>query len=147
MFGLGGMAQMPLSGSGVGVDRSVGLRGYLANTQVGDKVTRFGAAYRVPLAGYYRSRGPVSSVYTHQWFAEVFGEAGRVWDAESGRKDGEGWLRSAGVEVNCSLTLFRFLDVAPGLGIAYAADRDMDSSDPEASKTVVYLSVKGVVNF
>lgn len=147
MFGLGGMAMMPGTGSGVVVDRSVGLRGYLENTQVGDKVTRFGLSYRLPLMGYYRSRGPVSAVYTHQLFVEVFGEAGRVWDAESGRADGEGWLRSVGAEMNCSMTLFHLLDVAPGIGVAYAADRYVAPNDEEASKAVIYLSVKGVVNF
>ncbi len=145
MFGLGGMALMPSAVAGV--DRSVGLRGYLDNTQVGDKVTRLGLAYRFPLMSYYRSRGPVSSVYTHQLFVEVFGEAGCVWDAESGRADGEGWLRTVGAEVNCSLTLFHIFDVAPGLGFAYAADREIERSDPDASKAVFYFSVKGVVNF
>lgn len=146
-FGLGGMALMPSAGTGAGVDRSVGLRGYLDNTQVGDSVTRFGVAYRFPLMGYYRSRGPVSSVYTHQLFVELFGEAGCVWDAESLRSDGEGWLRSAGAELNCSFTLFHLLEMAPGLGVAYAADRYIDPDDPDASKAVFYLSFKGVVNF
>jgi hypothetical protein len=146
-FGLGGMAMMPGVGGGPGVERSVGLRGYLDNTQVGDQVTRVGAAYRFPLVGFYRSGGAVSAVYTHQLFMEVFGEAGQVWDAKSRRDDGEGWLASGGFEVNCSLTLFHILDLAPGIGVAYAANRELDPADEEASQLVVYITIKGVVNF
>jgi hypothetical protein len=147
MFSLGGMAMLSGAGAGTGVDRNVGLRGYLENTQVGYKVTRFGLAYRLPLIGFYRSTGPVSPVYAHQFFVEVFGEAGRVWDSQSGRADGKGWLTSGGAEINCSFTFFHLLNVAPGLGLAYATDREIDRSDPDATRLVVYITVKGVVNF
>lgn len=146
-FGLGGMTIMPAAGGMVGVDRNVGLRGYLDNTQVGDRVTRFGMAYRLPLVGFYRSGGPVSPIYTHQVFTEVFAEGGRVWDAKSMRKDGEGWLTSCGLEVNCSLTLFHILDLAPGIGVAYAFNRDINPYDEFATRFAFYFTVKGVVNF
>jgi hypothetical protein len=146
-FGLGGYASAPDLGGAAGVERDFSLRGYLANTQVGDSAVRAAFAYRFPIAGVYRG-GPVSALYYHQFFGEVFYEGGRTWGGASVRDDGRGWLRAAGAEINASITLFRMLDIAPGLGVAYAFDRESrEEGGDDDSRLSSYLSVKAVVNF
>jgi hypothetical protein len=51
-----------------------------------------------------------------------------------------------GIDFNMSMTLFRFIDVAPGIGVAYAPDRDPRRSDPD-DDVQVYLTIKGAINF
>jgi len=75
----------------------------------------------------------------------VFYEGGTAWDDDSPH-DETNWLNSVGVEFNMSMTLFRFIDVAPGLGVAYAPDRDPRRFDPD-DNVQVYLTIKGAINF
>jgi len=147
VFGVGGFGAGPDLGEAAGVERDFSLRGYLANTQVGDAAARGGIAYRFPLGSVYRG-GPVSAFYYHQFFGEFFYEGGRAWGGASVRRGGEGWLSAGGAEINISMTLFRILGVAPGVGVAYAFDRAPRDGDSEQDPRLsYYLSLKAVVNF
>lgn len=70
---------------------------------------------------------------------EVFYEGGRTYDDNRFGDDG-GWLHAAGVEVNYGLSILRFLRFAPGIGVAYAPQRD--DRDPDEYEAVAYLSLK-----
>ena len=52
--------------------------------------------------------------------------------------------------LNFALKLFRFIQIAPGLGFAYAPDRPKHSSgdedDPD-ERYQIYITIKGWVNF
>ena len=146
-FGLGGLGFSLLDS--LGVDRSVGLRGYESNYQVGDDALKLGAAYRLPLWQPYRNINATSPFYLQQLFMEVFYEGGRIRDNAVAEADTD-WLSAAGVELNFATKLLRFLPVAPGLGVAYAFDReerDDDDEDRLSEKLSFYFSIKANVNF
>ncbi len=146
-FGLGGLGFSLLSDS-LGVDRSISLRGYESNYQVGDDALKLGLAYRLPLWRLYRNINATSPFYFEQLFIELFYEGGRVRDSTISAADTD-WLNAAGVEVNFSTKLLRFLPVAPGIGVAYAFDRQ-ERNDDEArisEKLSFYFSIKTSVNF
>lgn len=146
-FGLGGLGFSPLS-SPLGVDRNISLRGYESNYLVGDEVVKVGLAYRLPLWQPYRNINATSPFYFQQLFVEVFYEGGQVKDSTIADAD-TGWLNAAGAEINFATTLLRFLPVAPGIGVAYAFDREErgDDEDRLSEKLSVYLSIKTSVNF
>jgi hypothetical protein len=79
---------------------------------------------------------------------ELFYEGGQVNESAIQGADTK-WLNAAGVEVNFATKLLRFLPVAPGLGVAYAFDREErdDDGDRIPEKLSVYLSIKMSVNF
>ena len=142
-FGLGGLGGL-LFNTGFGLSRNVSLRGYTSNEQVGDYVIKAGIAYRFPVFALYRGVSTTLPFYLQQSFIEVFYEGGTAWD-DDGPNETK-WLNSMGVEFNMSMTLFRFIDVAPGLGVAYAPDRDPRRFDPD-DDVQVYLTIKGAINF
>jgi hypothetical protein len=145
-FGLGGLGFSLLAP--LGVDRSISLRGYESNYQVGDEALKLGAAYRLPLWQPYRNINATSPFYLQQLFMEIFYEGGQVHDSAVAGADTD-WLNAAGVEVNFATKLLRFLPVAPGLGVAYAFDRQErnDEGDRISEKLSVYLTIKASVNF
>ena len=145
-FGLGGLGFSLVDP--LGVDRSIGLRGYESNYQVGDEALKLGAAYRLPLWQPYRNINATFPFYLQQLFMEIFYEGGQVHDSALAGADTD-WLSAAGVEVNFATKLLRFLPVAPGLGVAYAFDRQErnDEGDRISEKLSVYLTIKASVNF
>jgi hypothetical protein len=126
----------------------IGLRGYESNYQVGDEAIKVGAAYRLPIWRPYRNLNATFPFYLQQLFMEIFYEGGRINDSAIAGADDE-WLNAAGVEVNFATKLLRFLPVAPGLGVAYAFDREErgDDGDRFSEKWSLYLSIKTSVNF
>ncbi len=150
LFGLGGYPLMPALEQGL--SRNIGLRGYPANYQIGDEVVKGGAAYRFPIFRRYRNVNATTPFYLHQIFAEVFYEGGKAMDGGPGGQENK-WIQSAGMEANLSTTLFRFLPIAPGIGVAYAfdyADRKRageEGDTDEETKLQVYLTIKTTVNF
>ena len=143
-FGLGGLGGL-LENTGFGLSRNVSLRGYTSNEQVGDYVVKAGIAYRFPVFSVYRGVSTTLPFYLQQSFIEVFYEGGTAWDND-GPNDEKNWLNSMGVEFNMSITIFRFVDIAPGLGVAYTPDRDSRRFDPD-DDVQVYLTIRGAVNF
>jgi len=147
-FGLGQGSGSPIDVPGF--DRSVGLRGYGPNWQVGDEVMKAGIAYRLPLFRLYRGAGTTAPFYMHQIFGEVFYEGGRANGTDPVTRKEYEWIGSAGAELNFGMTVCRFLRLSPGLGVVYAFDyddRDSDDRENEERKLQVYLTLKGVVNF
>ncbi|NVM22996.1 MAG: hypothetical protein HWN68_14595 [Desulfobacterales bacterium] len=72
-----------------------------------------------------------------------------AWD-EKGKGDDRDWLDSIGLEVNVSIKLLRFINIAPGLGFLYAPDRPKHSpgnEDGPDERRQIYISIKGAVNF
>jgi len=137
-----------------GASFSQSLRGYDDNWEVGTQVARVGAAYRFPIIPLYYNSNATAPFYLQQIFGELFYEGGEAWGAEPGRGDPARWLNALGAEINGSVTVFRFFDVAPGVGVAYAPQRavratedDPYPSNDDDQKWVIYLSVKGSVNF
>ncbi len=149
-FGLGGFSAT-IAQATPGVPRSLGLRGYEENTQVGTDIAKAGAAYRFPIARLYRGQNATTAFYMHQLFGELFYEGGRVTGAEPEGRESNTWINAYGFELNFSLTVLRWIDVAPGIGVVYAADRTprehADDSDTDSEKWQAYVSVKSVVNF
>ncbi|MDH3601303.1 MAG: outer membrane protein assembly factor, partial [Candidatus Tectomicrobia bacterium] len=143
-FGLGGLGGL-LENTGFGLSRNVSLRGYTSNEQVGDYIVKAGIAYRFPVFSVYRGVSTTLPFYLQQGFIEVFYEGGAAWDND-GPNDEKNWLNSMGVEFNMSMTIFRFIDLAPGLGVAYTPDRDPRRFDPD-DDVQVYLTIKGSINF
>lgn len=139
LFGLGGFG-VSQDVYTPGIESAVGLRGYKSNTQTGRSIIKCGAAYRFPMSYYYKSADATMPLYYHQLFGEVFYEGGRV----NGDSRSDDWLNAAGAEVNLALTLFRFVEVSPGIGFVYAFDLDEDS---ENSRGQLYISIKSIVNF
>lgn len=140
-FGLGGYS-VDIN-SVPGLNRTVVLRGYGSNYQVGKEVMKGSIAYRFPIYRHYKNINTTSPFYLHQVFGEVFFEGGK---ARGGTPDRDyDWLKAAGLEVNISTTLFRLLPVSPGIGIAYAFDRDERNDDNNDWQ--FYLSIKTVVSF
>ena len=148
-FGLGGLGFSLVSAS-LGVERGISLRGYESNYQVGDEAVKVGLAYRLPLWQPYRNINATSPFYLQQLFLELFYEGGRVGDSVFADADDDtDWLNAAGVEVNFATKLLRFLPVAPGIGVAYAFDREErgDDEDRLSEKLSIYFSIKTSVNF
>jgi len=149
LFGLGGyMASFtPIPG----LDRTIILRGYSANYQLGDEVVKAGAAYRFPIYRRYKNINTTSPFYIHQLFGEVFYEGGKATGGDIEGQDNK-WINAAGLELNLSTTLLRFLPISPGIGVAYAFDledrnrRDDDDNDNN-EKLQFYISIKTTVNF
>ena len=162
-FGLGGYGIVQQMAS-PGLDRNVILRGYNPNSQVGRYLVKTGAAYRFPLMSYYRGTDATLPLYMHQLFGELYYEGGHAWSGPArnathsvaggdttGALDA-GWLNAAGFELNLSLTLFRYAQMAPGLGVVYAFNRKdpnpgASEDDAQNQKLQLYLSIKAVVNF
>lgn len=150
LFGLGGY--LPMLTLEQGLNRNVSLRGYPANYQVGDEVVKGGVAYRFPIFRRYKNVNATSPFYLHQIFAEIFYEGGKAMDGEPGGRE-NAWIQSTGVEANLSTTLFRFLPIAPGVGVAYAFDLEdrkragEEEDTDEVSKLQVYITIKTTVNF
>ncbi len=145
-FGLGGI-DYAMTGYAPAIPRNIGLRGYPENYRTGRNVVMAGGSYRFPLYHIYQAGSPTMPVYMQQLFGEVFYEGGMVWD----QSDDRPWLGSVGVEINLSTTLLRMLEVAPGMGIAYAFDREArlrpDGEEEGVDKLQFYLSIKASVNF
>jgi outer membrane protein assembly factor BamA len=147
LFGLGGY--MPSLTPVPGLDRTILLRGYSSNYQVGDEVVKAGAAYRFPIYQRYRNVNTTSPFYIHQLFGEVFYEGGKATGGDIAGQDNK-WLNAAGLELNVSTTLFRFLPISPGIGVAYAFDREdrnRRDNDDNNEKWQFYISIKTTVNF
>lgn len=148
LFGLGGFpsALIPIPG----LDRNVSLRGYRANYQVGDEIVKGSIAYRFPIYWLYKNINTTSPFYLHQLFGEFFYEGGKATGEEVTEQKNE-WINSAGLEINLSTTLFRSLQISPGIGIVYAFDLEdrkrADNNDNDDDKLQVYISIKGTVNF
>lgn len=151
-FGVGGFDSAQVS-STPAMPRNIGLRGYEMNYQVGKNVAKAGAAYRFPLFRLYRGATATLPIYLKQAFGEVFYEGGMAWDAEPEGEPRNSWLNAAGTEINFSTTLLRLLDIAPGIGIVYAFDRedrsrfDDDDDEEDDSKLQIYLSIKASISF
>ena len=148
LFGLGGY--LPMLTIEQGLNRDISLRGYPSNYQVGDEVVKGSAAYRFPIFRRYKNINATSPFYLHQIFAEIFYDGGKATGGIWGNENE--WIDSAGLEVNLSTTLFRFLPIAPGIGVAYAFDyedrkRAGQEDENELNKLQVYISVKTTVNF
>ena len=148
LFGLGGYA--PSLTPVPGLDRNILLRGYSSNYQVGDEVVKAGAAYRFPIYKRYRNINTTSPFYIQQLFGEVFYEGGKATGGDIEGQDNK-WINAAGLELNVSTTLFRFLPISPGIGVAYAFDRGdrnrRDDDDDNDDKWQFYISIKTTVNF
>jgi hypothetical protein len=151
-FGLGGYGTAQAAGI-PGLERNATLRGYEDNTQVGQNLFKAGVAYRFPIVRVYRGVTATLPLYLKQLFAEVYYEGGKAWGGAAAEQRDNAWINSAGAELNFSTTLLRLLDVAPGLGVAYAFDRQAPPSADEEDhqggddKLQVYLTLKASVNF
>jgi len=150
-FGLGGYGVVQQMTS-PGLDRNVILRGYNPNSQVGRYLVKTGAAYRFPLMSFYRGADATLPLYMHQLFGELYYEGGHAWSGETTGALDASWLNATGFELNLSLTLFRYAQMAPGLGVVYAFNRKdpnpgASDDDPQNQKLQLYLSIKAVVNF
>ena len=140
-FGVGGPGDV-VENSTPGLARSLALRGYEPNTQVGRQATRAITAWRFPLCRVYKGMSATKPVYRQQLFGELFWDIGKAWGGEPEGEPANDWLNSVGLELNFSMTLLRFLDVAPGIGVAYAFERE-----PSDERAQVYFSLKSAVNF
>ena len=152
-FGLGGYGTLQ-SATTPGLPRNILLRGYDDNTQVGQDVAKAGVAYRFPILRLYEGMSPTIPIYLQQVFGEFYYEGGKAWSGASDTGEENKWLNAAGAELNFSMTLLRFIDIAPGLGVVYAFDRedrrrsdDGNIEDVPDDKLQVYLSIKAAVNF
>lgn len=150
-FGLGGhgFAQQLTQ---PGLERNIVLRGYDPNSQVGRYLVKAGAAYRFPLIFHYQGMNATLPFYLRQVFGELYYEGGRAWGVDAPGALDVNWLSAAGFEVNVAFNVFRYLPIAPGLGLVYAFNRrDPNpgaSADSAANqKLSFYLSIKAVVNF
>ncbi|MBP7830462.1 MAG: PD40 domain-containing protein [Kiritimatiellae bacterium] len=140
-FGVGGLGDV-VENSTPGLARTIALRGYEPNTQVGRQATRAITAWRFPLCRVYKGMSATKPVYRQQLFGELFWDIGKAWGGEPAGEPANDWLNSVGLELNFSMTLLRFLDVAPGLGFAYAFERE-----PSDERAQVYFSLKSAVSF
>jgi hypothetical protein len=140
-FGLGGFGDTVDTGQ-PGVDRRVALRGYPENEQVGDQAFKAGAAYRFPIWRINRAAHNASPLVFHQVFGEVFYEGGRTWNGNSDQGGDRSWIQAAGLEANADVNLARWVRIAPGVGAAYAFDRDDGSS-----RVRTYISLKATADF
>ncbi len=156
-FGLGGFGTMQADAT-PGIERNITLRGYDDNWQVGKDIVKASIAWRFPVLRLYEGVSSTMPLYFQQLFGEVFYEGGKAWGSEPVGQPENDWVNSAGIELNFSTTLFRLVDVAPGVGVAYAFDRtarkrnDDDGSAEEDEenndeKLQPYISIKAVVSF
>jgi hypothetical protein len=106
------------------------------------------AAYRFPVFNFFKGYGNRFPSYFRQISCELFYEGGRTWD-ESGNGDNLEWINAIGTEANFSMTLLRYLQFAPGLGVVYTPDKiDEENDDEEEENDVnVYISIKGWISF
>lgn len=142
LFGVGGFNGL-LGSFTPGVSRTVLLRGYETNAQVGEEAVSAGLAYRLPIWGIHRGADATTPIYFKQVFMEVFAEAGK---AENPGEDAD-WLTSYGVEANLALRAFRFAEFSPGLGIVYAPEREDVDNSSEDDRLQLYISLKANVSF
>ena len=148
-FGLGGNSLF-VGSAPQGLNRNVLLRGYDQNTQVGQNIIKASVAYRFPLLPVYSGFSATSPFYCQQIFGEVFYDGGKAWGGAPDGAPANAWIQSAGLELNCSLTILNLFDIAPGLGAAYAFDRRARQRSDSVSaedKFQVYISLKAAVNF
>ncbi|MBU4200583.1 MAG: hypothetical protein KKG09_03140 [Verrucomicrobia bacterium] len=148
-FGLGGNSLF-VGSAPQGMNRNVLLRGYDQNTGVGRNIVKASVAYRFPILPVYRGFNATAPFYCQQIFGEVFYDGGKAWGGEPDGAPAQAWIQSTGVELNCSLTLLTLFDIAPGIGAAYAFDREARwhaAGARSADKFQIYLSIKGAVNF
>jgi outer membrane protein assembly factor BamA len=138
LFGLGGGGAAGLSFT-PGVGRGLSLRGYNSNFLTGQKAVRAILSYRFPIWNIFKGAESGFPFYSRSLFAEVFYEGGRIWNDVS-RDDDIDWLNAAGIEVNFGMTIFRYLQFAPGIGVVYAPERD--EFDDEKSEVVPYIGLK-----
>jgi hypothetical protein len=138
LFGLGGFGSFPASLT-PGIARNLGVRGYNTNFQTGQRVVRVGAAYRFPVLDLFKGLESGFPLYNRDLRLEVFYEGGRTYD-DNDIGDDIGWLHSAGAEINYGMSILRFIRFAPGIGVAYAPQRD--DRDPDENEAVAYISVK-----
>jgi outer membrane protein assembly factor BamA len=138
LFGLGGFGSFPASLT-PGIARNLGVRGYNTNFQTGQRAVRVGAAYRFPVLDLFKGLESGFPLYNRDLRLEVFYEGGRTYD-DNGIGDDIGWLHSAGAEINYGMSILRFIRFAPGIGVAYAPQRD--DRDPDENEAVAYISVK-----
>lgn len=143
LISIGGSNLLPAAAS-PGITRVLGLRGYDTNFQTGQRAVRAAAAYRFPVLNIFKGVESGFPLYNRDLFLEVFYEGGRTYD-DNDIGDAIGWLNAAGVEVNYGLTLLRFLQIAPGIGVVYAPQRD--EHDPDKDEVVGYLSIKFWTSF
>jgi len=148
LFGLGGY--LPAIIAPQGLDRNISLRGYPANYQVGDEIVKGAVAYRFPIYQRYKNVTATMPLYLHQIFSEVYYEGGKVTGEGVVGQENE-WINAAGLEINLSTTLFRFLPIAPGIGIVYAFDyeerKQAGEDSDEDNKLQIYVSLKTTINF
>ncbi|MFO7560798.1 MAG: hypothetical protein R6X10_18375 [Desulfobacterales bacterium] len=144
-FGLGGgQGSSYFQSDAFGISRNQSLRGYTENYQTGESIAKTMAAYRFPVFNFFKGYGNRFPSYLRQISCEVFYEGGRTWN-ENGNGDHSGWISAIGTEANFSMTLLRYLNFAPGLGVAYAPDKIVE--EDEESKLNVYVSIKGWISF
>jgi hypothetical protein len=127
-----------------GLPTNLTVRGYPENIQTGDTAARFSAAYRFPLVEVSQGSEGIFPVYTRQLFGEVFYDGGRTWD-RAGAGDDLEWIQSFGTEVNLSVKVLRYIQFAPGVGVAYVPDNDRKYRDED--EFVAYFSLKAWINF
>jgi len=144
LFGIGGGAVFSPASLVPGIPSSLDIRGYDQNFLTGDQALTAGMSYRFPFLDFSKGYESGFPIYTRQLFAELFLEGGQVWD-DKGYTGDLDWIWSTGVEVNFAMKMFRYLSVSPGLGIAYAPDRNYRDSD--LNDFYIYLSIKGWVNY
>jgi len=72
----------------------------------------------------------------------VFYEGGRTWNGNSDQGGDRSWIQAAGLEANADVNLARWVRIAPGVGAAYAFDRDDGSS-----RVRTYISLKATADF
>ena len=144
-FGLGGYGD-PVNTISPGMPRSIMLRGYDENFQTGREIIKLSSAYRFPFVNLFRGIGGSFPFYFRQIFAEFFYDGGRTW-SNNGLGDDLRWLDAMGLELNLSCRILRFLNIAPGIGFAYAPDRYEGDDDNDDERYQAYITVKGVVNF
>jgi hypothetical protein len=142
-FTLGGLGS-PVAFMTPGIPTKLRIRGYPDNIQTGESAIMTGISYRFPLHELDEGSEWLFPIYTHQFFGEIYYEGGRTWDQRGGGDDLE-WINSIGAEASISLTLFRMLQFAPGLGAAFIPERaDRRDSDDRWN---VYITFKAWVNF
>jgi len=149
-FGLGGwQGESFFESDAFGISGNQGLRGYSENYQTGERIVKTMAAYRFPVFRFFKGYGNRFPSYLRQIFCEVFYEGGRTWD-EKRIGDNREWLNAVGTEANFSMTLLRYFQFSPGLGVVYNPDKideEDDDEEEEESEVNVYVSIKGWISF
>lgn len=144
LFGVGGMKSI-VDETYPGVQHNLYLRGYDQNFQIGQRALTAGVSYRFPLWNLFKGYESAFPVYTRSLTAELFYEGGRTWD-DNGDGDRYGWLNAVGTEVNFGMTMLRYLQFSPGIGVVYAPENS-DGGPGNNEDLVVYFSIKGWYDF